>query len=119
MPVTIQYAGGNTYLARATGLLNPREFAEAQSVAARGIEHSGPLRLLFLLEGFDGWARELGWDDLSFYAAHGKDIEKIAIVGDDKWRDEAMMFAGAGLRKAPVQYFTPEQSAAARTWLNA
>jgi hypothetical protein len=117
MAVFIQYAGDNTYLVRATGVFRPKEFAEAQSVAARGIDHSGPVKVLFMLEGFEGWEPGAGWDDTSFYLTHGKDIKKIAIVGEDRWRDEALMFAGAGLRKAPVEYFTPDQSGEARVWL--
>jgi len=38
--------------------------------------------------------------DLAFLAEHGSDIEKIAIAGDDRWEDEALMFAGAGVRRS-------------------
>jgi hypothetical protein len=46
---------------------------------------------------------------------NGSDIEKIAIAGDDRWRDEALMFAGAGVRTGPVRYFGDSKSA--RAWL--
>jgi hypothetical protein len=35
------------------------------------------------------------WSDLSFYAKLGDRIERIAIVGAERWRSEAMMFAAA------------------------
>ena len=48
-------------------------------------------------------------------------IDRIAIVGDERWRSEALMFAGADLRRAPVEYFAGSSSedGAARAWLTA
>ncbi len=57
--------------------------------------------------------------DLTFYVKHGGAIERIAIVGDERWRSQSLMFAGADLRKAPVEFFSPEQAADARAWLSA
>ena len=48
---------------------------------------------------------------------HGSEIARIAIVGDPKWEAQALAFAGAGFRKAPVKFFPNEQEAAARAWL--
>jgi len=41
----------------------------------------------------------------------------MAIVGEDKWRDLVLLFASKDLREFPVEYFPPEQLAAARVWL--
>jgi hypothetical protein len=48
---------------------------------------------------------------------HDEDIEKIAIVGDEKWRDHALAFAGAGIRKAAVKFYPSSESAQAHAWL--
>jgi hypothetical protein len=48
---------------------------------------------------------------------HCDRIEKIAIVGKPKWETRMLMFTGAGLRRAPVRYFTQEQLPDAQTWL--
>ena len=58
------------------------------------------------------------WNDLAFYMKHGDAIERIAIVGPDRWRSHMLMFAGADLRKAPVQYFPVGTAAEARAWLS-
>jgi stage II sporulation SpoAA-like protein len=50
---------------------------------------------------------------------HGDRIERIAIVRPERWRNEALMFAGADLRKAPVEFFGEKALANARTWLSA
>ena len=41
-------------------------------------------------------------------------IERIAIVGEERWKSEALMFAAADLRSAPVQFFPPRAMAEAR-----
>ena len=57
------------------------------------------------------------WNDMSFYVKHGDSIERIAIVGDERWRGEALMFAAADLRKGPVEFFSQPAVAEARAWL--
>jgi hypothetical protein len=40
-------------------------------------------------------------------------------VGDEKWKSEALMFAGADLRNAAVEFFSGERVPEARAWLAA
>jgi hypothetical protein len=75
------------------------------------------VRLLILLDGFDGWEPRDDWRDLSFYTQRGDAVDRIAIVGDERWRSEALMFAGTDLRMAPVEFFSNGALAAARDWL--
>jgi len=110
---------GNTWRLDITGVLLRRDLDAAEQAAAETIRRGGRIRLLVVLDGFEGWEQGLGWRDMGFYIRHGDDIEKIAIVGDETWRSEALMFAGADLRKAAVEYFqTPDMSRAAE-WLAA
>jgi hypothetical protein len=43
----------------------------------------------------------------------------MAIVADAKWEDQALMFAGKGLRKIEIEFFTPAEMGRARQWLTA
>jgi hypothetical protein len=74
-------------------------------------------RLLAILEDFEGWERGADWDDLDFLISHSGEIAKIAIVAEPRWETHALAFAGAGIRRAPVKFFPPEELAKARTWL--
>ena len=49
-------------------------------------------------EGFAGWERHEDWGDVSFMTEQGQHIEKMAIVGDEKWRDDALAFTAKGFR---------------------
>ena len=74
-------------------------------------------RLLVILESFEGWERGADWNDLDFLISHGGKISKIAIVAEPRWEPLALAFAGAGVRRAPVKFFPPNELEQARSWL--
>ena len=60
--------------------------------AREAIAREGKVRALAILEGFEGWERHDDWGDVSFMTEQGRHLEKMAIVGDVKWRDDALAF---------------------------
>ena len=101
------------------GAMRKADLERHQRALLAEMTRVGTVKLLFVLEGFDGWDRADNWSDLSFYIKHGDAIARIAIVGDERWRSEALMFAGADLRKAAVEFFPPQALTDARIWLAA
>jgi len=118
MPIALQGEDGGICRVEIRGTLRKSDFARSQDDLAAEIRRQGRVRLLILLSAFEGWAPDAGWNDLSFYIKHGDDIDRIAIVGDEKWRSHALMFSAAGLRRAPVEFFPDTALATARTWLS-
>jgi hypothetical protein len=116
--VTLHHERANIYRLEILGQLGAAELAAIQRRAASEIRETGKIRLLVVLSDFAGWDAS-DPHDLGFYIRHGDDIERIAIVGDPKWRDEALMFAGAELRKGPVEFFGTPDAARAADWLAA
>ena len=45
-------------------------------------------------------------------------IEKMAIVGDEKWKDEAFAFTAKGFRPTVIEFFPASRIDEARMWLN-
>jgi hypothetical protein len=41
----------------------------------------------------------------------------MAIVGDRRWKDLALIFACKGIRPFPIEYFAPSEIEKARVWL--
>jgi SpoIIAA-like len=117
MPVTLQHERDNLFRVELRGTLGKTDLDRCQERLITEMERTGPVRLLFLLDGFDGWEADANWHDLSFYAEHGDRIERIAIVGPEEWRSQTLMFAGADLRRAPVEFFAGDALTEARTWL--
>ena len=88
-----------------------------QSAAVTGIKHWRKIRALVILDDFLGWEKGSGWEDTSFADEHDSNIEKMAIVGPEEWRDWVYAFAGKGFRAVAIEYFLPLQLDEARKWL--
>jgi hypothetical protein len=121
MPMELEREPENVFRVEMRGLLRKAELDACQARLAAEIDRLGPVRLLFVLDGFEGWEPRDNWSDLTFYAKYSDRIDRIAIVGDERWRSEALMFAGADLRRAPVEFFagTSRDDRNARVWLTA
>ena len=117
MPASFQHDVGNIFRLDISGQLTAADFAVLQRKAAAEIERAGNMRLLVTLTGFDGWAPGGNWQDLGFYIRYADNIERIAIVGEERWRSEALMFVGADLRRTAVSFFPTGEAARATDWL--
>jgi hypothetical protein len=119
MPLSMQHERDNIYLLEMSGLLRKADFKQSETALAGEMRRVGRVKLLFVLKNFQGWEPHEDWNDLAFYVKHGDAIDRIAIVGDPRWRSEALMFAATGLRRAPVEFFPESELASARAWLAA
>ena len=119
MPFTIVDAGGPIISVKISGELERTEIAQIQTTALRAIQRCGKISALFTLDDFRGWKRDENWGDISFMTQHEQDIAKIAVVGDEQWRDLVCAFLAKGFRAAAVEYFLPTELVKARAWLEA
>jgi hypothetical protein len=117
MPASIQCEPDDVCVLHISGMLKRSEFAAQQELVAQKIDAGAKPRLLVILEEFEGWERRVDWNDLDFLIAHSGEIAKIAIVSEPRWEAHALAFAGAGVRRAPVKIFLPDQQAEARAWI--
>jgi hypothetical protein len=117
--MVVHHERDNIYRIEIRGTLRTVDFKQGQETLVDEMRRVGPIRLLILLTAFDGWESDDDWRDLTFYVKHGDTIERIAIVGDGKWKDQSLMFAAADLRAAPVEFFREDHAADARAWLAA
>ncbi|HEY2713194.1 MAG TPA: STAS/SEC14 domain-containing protein [Chthoniobacterales bacterium] len=117
MPANLDLEPDGICVLRINGKLRRSEFGEAQETIARTIDTGSKPRLLAILDEFEGWERGADWNDLDFLFSHSQEIVRIAIVVDPRWEVPALAFAGAGVRRAPVKLFPPNELAQAREWL--
>src|SRR5689334_20869321 len=115
MPATLDFEPNDICVLHFRGVLQQSEFKGLQDELARKMDAGAKPRLLAIVENFEGWEKGADWDDLDFLFSYSNKIEKIAIVADPKWEVHALAFAGAGVRKAPVKLFPPNELLAART----
>jgi hypothetical protein len=119
MSAEISNVSGSVLTLKVSGKLTQAELAAVQKSAGDIIREQGKVRILVLTEKFQGWERAGDWSDFSFQEEHDANIERMAIVGERKWEDLALIFTANGLRRFPIEYFEPAQLAAARGWLAA
>ena len=117
MSAEIVNAKGDTLVFKISGKLDHSEFASAQKNAVDILRKCGTKHMLVLAENFEGWGKG-DWGDLSGQIMMEPHIDRMAIVGDEKWRSLALMFAGKGVRRMPIQYFASADLAKAEAWLH-
>jgi len=82
----------------------------------RLVRQHGKLRVLFDMAGFHGWDASALWEDIKFDVKHFSDIERLAMIGEKKWRHGMAIFCKP-FTKATVRYFDHADAPEARKWL--
>ena len=117
MSMTFTKESDDLFVINVQGVLTFEDQKEAESRAIEEINGSKKVKILALLEQFSGWGKEGDWGDLTFMHEYDPYIEKIAVVAEGKWKDEILMFIGAGRREAQVKFFFEDEEEDAREWL--
>jgi hypothetical protein len=89
-----------------------------ESVAVELIGKGKKVKLIAVLEDFKGWEKSEAWDDISFLVKHGNEIAKMAIVGDEQWKEKMLLFVGKGLRSTKIEFFPLASLKQAEEWVN-
>ena len=117
MSATLELEDNRLCILCVNGVLKKSELEYIQTDFVRRILPDGPIKLLILLEDFNGWERGPDWGDTEFFFTYRDELEKVAIVGDPRWEAQTLAFTGAGLRKGPVKFFAEAGESAARAWI--
>ena len=117
MSVTVAKESENLLVVRIKGTLTFEDLRDVQDKARAEIDRSQKVRLLILADQFSGWGKEGDWGDLTFMYEYDPYIEKIAVVTNEKWKGEILMFLGADRRQAAVEFFLDGREEDARDWL--
>jgi hypothetical protein len=119
MPVKLIDVSGKLLQVELRGLLKKSDHERIIQIAKEAIAGEGKIRALVIAEAFEGWERHEDWGDVTFMMEEGQQIEKMAIVGDEKWRDDALAFTAKGFRPTAIEFFSSSRINEARTWLKA
>ncbi len=117
MAIRIKAEANGLLIIRVSSLVTPEDMKQLQEAIVAAIKHYGKAKALVVLEAFQGWEKTDAWEDISIIPEYDKKIEKIAVIGDLKWRDEVFAFMGKPFRSASIEFFNPSQESEAHTWL--
>jgi hypothetical protein len=109
---------GGILTARISGRMTQPDLAVLQASTVDSIRRQGQVSILIIAEDFQGWREGDDWSDVSFME-NDPYIRKMAIVGEKKWEELALIFAASPVRKFPIEYFLPAELERAQAWLKA
>jgi hypothetical protein len=81
------------------------------------MEHGMAHLLIVLAPGFNNLQAFASWDDIEEDRFIQKHVIRLAIVGDLRWRDSAVLFLLGGLVPFQMEYFPSDQEDFAHAWL--
>ena len=100
-----------------SGKLTLPEYLELQNLGKESLEKFGRFKLLIELDDFQGWSKDAGWEQTSFLKENQSQRSMVAVVGDEKWKDDIYMFMGTPLRALDIEFFQPGRVNQALAWL--
>jgi hypothetical protein len=109
---------GDVLYAKIIGVMKLADQQALQKAALGLMARGSKLRLHVALEDFQGWEKGEEWGDVEFLMTHGDDIARIAIVGDPRWMDQTLAFAGKGFRATEIEFFPPSSAKEADLWIH-
>ena len=117
MSVTFTKESDDLFVIKLQGIFTFDDLKEVEKSAYEQIDRNQKVKVLVLAEDFTGWGKEGDWGDLTFFYEYDSHIEKIAVVAENNWKDEMLMYIGAGRRQAEVEFFLYGEEKDARDWL--
>ena len=117
MSVTFSKESENLIVIQIQGIFTFEDLKDVQNKTQAELNFIQKVKLLILAGQFSGWGKEGDWGDLTFMYEYDPYIEKIAIVAEQKWREQILMFVGADRRQATVEFFLDDGEKGARDWL--
>lgn len=101
-----------------TGLFTYQDQLALQKETGDLMSEQVKTSVLTIFEDFQGWSKDDKWADVSFQEKSDPYIKKMALVGEHKWEELALMSVSAGFRSFPVEYFQPNELELAKAWLS-
>jgi hypothetical protein len=99
-----------------SGKLEKADYEHFVPVFERLVRLYGKLSILLDMNNFHGWDSGALWEDLKLDIKHFADIDRLAMVGEEKWEQDMATFCKP-FTKATIRFFHYADIAEARKWL--
>ena len=118
MTVSVSFEEGNLVVIRGSGELKRDEVDQTKRQIYNYILANGEIYMLILIdEAFKSFEAFASWEDIEEDAVIQPNVKRLALVGDLRWRDQALLFLITAVASFQIEYFKPEQEEFARVWL--
>lgn len=104
---------------RATGKVTSEDYETVLVPAVTAAMEQGPVRLLYVLgEGFESYSPGAMWSDTRLWAGHLDAWERVAVVTDVDWVENAIKAFG-WLMHGKIRVFDDDELDDAKQWVAA
>jgi hypothetical protein len=110
-------SGGKILILTLSGKLTIEDYAKFTPAIERAIKSHGKVRMLVNLHDFHGWTMGAVWKDLEFDAHHFADIERLALVGENRWEAGMSVFC-TPFTAADIRYVDEKKADTASAWIH-
>lgn len=118
MPISTSFETTGLIVIRSEGILVRTEVDATKRAVHRQMQlHGKQLVLILIDENFGDLEPLATWDDIEEDAFIQQQITRLAIVGDLRWRDRALLFFLNAFGRFQIDYFKSEDEPLARAWL--
>jgi len=118
MALSIEFEANNLFVIRSSGVLERDEVDAIKRHVVNFIKRHGRATGLIIIEdGFQSLSAFASWDDDEDDEFIQQHVDRLAIVGDLRWRDSALLFFLNGFVPFSIEYFKSGQETFARAWL--
>ena len=117
MSVTVrEYADGKVLAVTFHDRITRQDYHEFVPAVNGAVRKHRKVRLLVEMADVHGWSVGALWEDLKLDLKHFGHIERLALVGDQKWESGLAVYSRM-LGTAEIRHFDAEHAAAAQAWI--
>ena len=117
MSLAFRQKSDDLLLVHITGIL---KYSDRETYELEGrlkIDGSRKVKVFVNATHFTGWGKDGDWSNRQFMSEYDPYIEKIAVVADEKWKEQMLAYLRVGERQASVAFYPPSQAQDALDWL--
>jgi hypothetical protein len=118
MSITVEFSASNRVNVRVTGMMLRADVDAAKHQVHDLMQaHGKCLIMIYLEDGLLGMQALVSWDDIDVDHFIKQHIVRMAVVGDLRWRDSALLYLFNSMVPFQIEYFPAAQQELADAWL--
>jgi hypothetical protein len=118
MTIALDFSDPKIVVARISDIVHHDDANDKKKAIVAHITKVGAIKVLVILEdSFTSIDPVSDWSDTSEDELIQSHIQHLAVVGDEKWQDNALLFFLSGVLPVPIKFFKRDQEDFARAWL--
>ena len=110
-------AAGKILILNLSGKLTKEDYAHFTPEVEKAVKDHGKIRMLVRMHDFHGWSLGAVWEDFKFDLHHFSHIERLALVGENRWEAGMAVFCKP-FTTAKVRYFDESKADEAMVWVH-